>query len=50
MPILPGVPAPSLAPRLGHEVAREQHGVRYHDLRARSLVGRCRTPNPMPFE
>jgi DNA repair photolyase len=45
----PGVPAPSLAPRLGTDVVRRQGGVRYHELEARSLVGRCRSPR-VPFD
>jgi DNA repair photolyase len=47
--IRPGVPAPALAPLLGAEVLRDQAGVRYHELRARSLVGRCSSPN-VPFD
>jgi DNA repair photolyase len=46
--IRPGVPAPALAPRLGQEVLHERSGVRYHELRARSLVGRCDSPR-VPF-
>lgn len=44
-----GVPAPSLAPRLGREVLRERSGVRYLELNARSLLNRCTSPR-MPFE
>jgi DNA repair photolyase len=48
MPIRPGVPAPSLAPRLGPTL-RERGGVEYRELRARSLLNRCSSPR-MPFE
>jgi DNA repair photolyase len=44
-----GVAAPSLAPLVGTDVVREQGGVRYHELRARSLVGRCTSPR-VPFD
>jgi DNA repair photolyase len=47
--IRPGIPAPSIAPLLGHEPMREQGGVTYLELRTRSLVGRCRRPT-MPFD
>jgi DNA repair photolyase len=43
----PGVPAPSLAPLMGPAL-REQGGVRYHALQARSLLNRCDSPR-MPF-
>ena len=46
--IRPGIPAPSLAARMGTEVVRERSGVVYHTLRARSLVNRCTSPR-MPF-
>jgi DNA repair photolyase len=46
--IKPGVPAPSLASRMGTEVVRERGAVRYLELRARSLVNRCTSPR-MPF-
>src|SRR5579862_2596635 len=46
--ISPGVPAPNLAPLLGHEVVKERHGVRYFDLKTRSLLNRCTSPN-VPF-
>ncbi|HSB61034.1 MAG TPA: radical SAM protein [Vicinamibacteria bacterium] len=44
----PGVPAPNLAPLMGAEVLRERGGVRYHELKARSLLNRCDSPR-MPF-
>jgi DNA repair photolyase len=47
--IRPGIPAPALAPLIGAEVVRERGGVRYHELAARSLVGRCTSPN-VPFD
>jgi DNA repair photolyase len=47
--ILPGVPAPNLAPRLGREVLRERGGVVYRELETRSLVNRCDSPR-VPFE
>ena len=47
--IRPGVPAPSLAGRMGTEVVRERGGVRYLELKARSLVNRCTSPR-MPFQ
>ncbi|HXK08690.1 MAG TPA: radical SAM protein [Vicinamibacteria bacterium] len=47
--VRPGVPAPSLAPLVGKDVVRERGGVRYHVLEARSLVGRCASPN-VPFD
>lgn len=43
-----GVPAPSLGPRMGKETVRERGGVRYLELKARSLVNRCTSPQ-MPF-
>jgi DNA repair photolyase len=46
--IRPGVPAPSLQPRMGTAVLREQGAVRYHELKARSLLNRCTSPR-MPF-
>ncbi len=48
MPIKPGVPAPSLASRMGEEDLREQGGVTYRELRSRSLINRCTSPR-MPF-
>jgi DNA repair photolyase len=42
--VRPGVPAPALAPLLGTDVVRERGGVRYHELQARSVVGRCTSP------
>ena len=45
----PGVPAPSLAPRMGLHVVRERGGVVYRELRTRSLINRC-TSERMPFE
>lgn len=47
--ILPGIPAPHLAPRLGKEVLRERGGVVYRQLETRSLVSRCDSPR-VPFE
>jgi DNA repair photolyase len=46
--ILEGVPAPSLARRMGTEDVRARGGVRYRELQARSLVNRCTSPR-MPF-
>jgi DNA repair photolyase len=43
-----GVPAPSLARRMGTEDVRARGGVRYRELAARSLVNRCSSPR-MPF-
>jgi DNA repair photolyase len=48
MPIVPGVPAPNLAARMGDETLRERGGVEYRELRARSLLNRCDSPR-MPF-
>jgi len=39
--ILAGIPAPSMAPRLGREVLRDRGGVEYRALATRSLVNRC---------
>src|SRR5882672_68364 len=47
--IRPGIPAPSLAPLMGKGPLRERSGVRYHELRARSLLNRCDSPR-VPFE
>ncbi len=47
--IRPGVPAPSLAPRIGQEIVRERSGVVYRELQTRSLVNRCDSPR-VPFE
>jgi DNA repair photolyase len=47
--IRPGIPSPNLAPRLGDSVVRERGGVRYHELRARSLLNRCQAPR-VPFD
>lgn len=47
--VRPGVPAPALAPLLGSEVVRERGGVRYLELGARSLLGRCTSPR-VPFD
>jgi DNA repair photolyase len=44
----PGVPAASLVPLIGRETLREQGGVQYHALQARSLLNRCDSPR-MPF-
>ena len=44
----PGVPAPNLAPLMGREVLREQAGVQYRDLQARTLLNKCDSPR-MPF-
>lgn len=46
--IRPGVPAPNLLPLMGREDLREQGGVRYRSLQARSLLNRCDSPR-MPF-
>jgi hypothetical protein len=48
MAIRPGVPAPSLAARMGEEALRERGGVEYRELKARSLLNRCKAPR-MPF-
>src|SRR2546423_12754212 len=48
MSIKPGVPAPSLAARMGEEDLRAQGGVTYRELRTRSLLGKCSSPR-MPF-
>jgi DNA repair photolyase len=48
MPIKPGIPAPSLAHRMGAEDLREHGGVTYRELKARSLLNRCDAPR-MPF-
>jgi DNA repair photolyase len=48
MPIKPGVPAPSLASRMGTEDLRERGGVTYRELRSRSLLNKCDSPR-MPF-
>ena len=47
--IRPGVPAPSLASRIGRDVVRERGGVVYRELQTRSLVNRCDSPR-VPFE
>jgi DNA repair photolyase len=49
MPVRPGVPAPSLAARMGMEDLGEKGGVTYRELRTRSLVNRC-SADRMPFE
>jgi len=46
--IRPGVPAPNLLPLMGREDLREQGGIRYRSLQARSLLNRCDSPR-MPF-
>ncbi len=46
--IRPGIPAPNLRPLMGVAVLREHGGVRYHELRSRSLLNRCDSPR-MPF-
>src|SRR5260221_11327589 len=48
MAIKPGVPAPSLALRMGGVDLREQGGVTYRELRSRSLLNKCDSPR-MPF-
>jgi DNA repair photolyase len=48
MSIKPGLPAPSLAPRMGAEDLREQGGVTYRELRSRSLLNKSISPR-MPF-
>jgi DNA repair photolyase len=47
--IVPGVPAPNLAPLMGQEAFRERGGVEYRELKARSLLNRC-VSERMPFE
>jgi DNA repair photolyase len=47
--IRPGIPAPNLTPLMGTINLREQGGVAYRELRARSLLNRCDSPR-MPFE
>lgn len=47
--IRPGVAAPNIAPLLGREAVRERGGVRYHELRSRSLLNRCQSPR-VPFD
>jgi DNA repair photolyase len=49
MPVRPGVPAPSLAPRMGASDLSEKGGVTYRELKTRSLIGRC-SVDRMPFE
>ena len=49
MPLVPGVPAPSLAPRMGTDDLAAKGGVTYRELRTRSLVNRC-SVDTMPFE
>src|SRR5262245_11568748 len=44
----PGLPAPSLAARMGQEDIRQQGGVHYRELRTRSLLNRCDSPR-VPF-
>jgi DNA repair photolyase len=46
--IKPGVPAPNLAPLMGSDDLRERGGVRYREIKARSLLNRCDSPR-MPF-
>src|SRR5438552_1814825 len=46
--IKPGVPAPNLAPLMGSDDVRERGGVRYREIKARSLLNRCDSPR-MPF-
>jgi DNA repair photolyase len=48
MPIKTGIPAPNLASRMGTEDMREQGGVTYRELKARSLLNKCDSPR-MPF-
>jgi len=45
----PGVPAPSLRARMAQEPFRERGGVRYLELRSRSLLNRC-VSDRMPFD
>jgi DNA repair photolyase len=47
--IRPGVPAPAFVSRLGLDVERRDCGVEYRSLAARSIVGRCTSPN-VPFD
>jgi DNA repair photolyase len=49
MALIPGVPAPNLAPRMGAAVVRERAGVAYRELETRSLLNRCSSER-MPFE
>lgn len=49
MPLRPGVPAPSLAARMGQEDLGQKAGVTYRELRTRTLVNRC-SVDTMPFE
>jgi len=48
MPITPGVPAPTLAARMGADDLREQGGVTYRELRSRNLLSKVVSPR-MPF-
>src|SRR5213593_4951537 len=47
MTIIPGVPAPGMAPRLGLTLD-ECRGVEYHELHAKDLVNKSNA-RPMPF-
>ncbi len=47
--ILPGVPAPNLAPLLGKETLKHRGDVAYRAFATRSLLNRCTSRN-MPFE
>jgi DNA repair photolyase len=49
MAIRAGIPAPSLAPRLGQDALRRRGAVAYRVLATHSLLGRC-TSERMPFE
>jgi len=44
----PGTPAPNLAPLIGREVLSARGGVKYLELKTRSLLNRCDSPR-MPF-
>jgi len=47
--IRPGLAAPNLLPLMGTDVLKERGGVRYHELKARSLLNRCDSER-MPFD
>jgi DNA repair photolyase len=47
--LLPGVPAPNLAPRMGKDPLHERGGVRYLPLESRSLLNRCNGKR-VPFD
>src|SRR3989442_403802 len=47
--VRPGIPDRNLRLLMGPAVLRERGGVRYHELRSRSLLNRCDSPR-MPFQ